>query len=164
MKEQHDRATKALSQAYNEEHSQFKPRWENESGTAIMKDMLTNERFYAGNQDWMFLFCLCALKMPCESVVESMGKIVADHADPSRGCEIENYTKEAVVHWNAPPPAKAKLFLIKALKHRFGDNWRTAFVHASERDHHGRKRTAFMKSDVVERELGKKARLSFMAE
>ena len=112
----------------------------------------------------MFLFCLCALKMPCESVVESMGKIVADHADPSRGCEIENYTKEAAVHWNAPPPAKAKLFLIKALKHRFGDNWRTAFVHASERDHHGRKRTAFMKSDVVERELGKKARLSFMAE
>ena len=66
-------------------------------------------------------------------------------------------------HLSAPPPAKAKLFLIKALKHHFGDNWRTAFVHASERDHHGRKRAAFMESDVVKRELAKKARLSFMA-
>ena len=43
-----------------------------------------------------FLFCHCALKMPNESVVESMGKTVADHANAKRGCDIETYTNEAV--------------------------------------------------------------------
>ena len=62
--------------------------------------------------------------MPNESVVESMGKTVADHADAKRGCHIETYTNEAVVHWNAPPIAKSRAFCIKVLKQHFGDNWR----------------------------------------
>jgi hypothetical protein len=41
--------------------------------------------------------------MPPESVVESMGKKVADHGDVKRGLEIESYTQEAVIAWNAPP-------------------------------------------------------------
>ena len=78
------------------------------------------------------------------------------------------------MHWNAPPLAKSRLFCIKALKHHFGERWRTAFVHTSERDHHGlgngskrgaaRKASAFAKSATIERELAKKPRLSCMAE
>ena len=116
-----------------------------------------------------FLFCHCALKMPNESVVESMGKTVADHANAKRGCDIETYTNEAVVHWNAPPIAKSRAFCIKVLKLHFGDNWRTAFVHNSDHDHHGaaggaRKRKAFIQSAVVERQLDKKPKLGFVVE
>jgi hypothetical protein len=37
-----------------------------------MKDLLTHERFYKGNTDWCYLSSHCALKMPPESVVESI--------------------------------------------------------------------------------------------
>ena len=55
------------------------------------------------------------------------------------------------------------------LKLHFGDNWRTAFVHNSDRDHHGaaggaRKRKAFIQSAVVERQLDKKPKLGFEVE
>ena len=121
-----------------------------------------------GHEAWCYLFCHCALKMPNESVVESMGKTVADHADAKRGCKIETYTNEAVVHWNAPPIALARAFCIKVLKQHFGDNWRSAFVHTSDRDRHGaangaRKRKAFVESEVVERIRKQKPKLDFMA-
>jgi hypothetical protein len=56
-----------------------------------MKDLLTHERFYNGNTAWCYLFSHCALKMPPESVVGSMGKMVAGHGDIKRGLEIEHY-------------------------------------------------------------------------
>ena len=52
LKAQHEDLAKLLSQAYNQGHSQFKPRWEDEDGspqqTLIMKDLLANRRFYKG--------------------------------------------------------------------------------------------------------------------
>ena len=92
--------------------------------------------------------------------------------------EIENYAKEAVVHWNAPPPALARELCIAALKLHCSKNksakkrdWRTAFVHTKGRDHYGRwkmedgsdarKNSAFFKSQVVERHLKKKPKFSF---
>ena len=87
--------------------------------------------------------------MPPESVVESMGKIVAQHGAVKRGLEIENYAKEAVVHWNAPPPALARELCIAALKLHCGKNksakkrdWRTAFVHTKGRPRPPRQRRA----------------------
>ena len=100
--------------------------------------------------------------MPPESVVESMGKIVAQHGDVKRGLEIENY---------APPPALARELCIAALKLHCSKNksakkrdWRTAFVHTKGRDHNSgdaRKNSAFFKSQVVERHLKKKPKFSF---
>ena len=59
--------------------------------------------------------------------------------------------------------------IIKVLKLHFGDNWRTAFVHNSDHDHHGaaggaRKCKAFIQSAVVERQLDKKPKLGFVVE
>ena len=100
-----------------------------------------------------------------------MGEIVAQHDDVKRGLEIENYAKEAVVHWNAPPPALARELCIAALKLHCSKNksakkrdWRTAFVHTKGRDHNSgdaRKNSAFFKSQVVERHLKKKPRFGF---
>ena len=82
-----------------------------------------------------------ATHMPNESVVESMGKMVADHGDVARGLELENYAEEAIVHWNAPPLAQSKGFVTAALKRHFKKkDWRTAFTHASDRDRSGTKR------------------------
>ena len=51
----------------------FKVRLTGASGTAIMKDVFTNERFYAGCPDFLYLFQHCATKSMCEAVVEGMG-------------------------------------------------------------------------------------------
>jgi len=51
----------------------FKKRWSGASGTVIMQDIFTNERFYTGCRDFLYLFQHCACKTMCEAVVESMG-------------------------------------------------------------------------------------------
>ena len=132
-----------------------------------MKDLLTNPRFYQGNEAWCFLFCHCALKMPPESVLESMGKTVADHGDIKRGnIDIETYTEEAVIHWNGPPPTQAKGICIAALKAVFGARWKTAFQHQVDctEQGRGRKRKAFVASATVARLRRQKPKLAFLAD
>jgi hypothetical protein len=100
MAVQHRGVSTALSTAMAEEHSQFKPRWEDaRHGTVVMKDFLTLARFYAGHEAWCYLLTHAALKMPPGSVVESMGKTVAGHGNTKRGLEIEAHAEEAVIHW-----------------------------------------------------------------
>jgi post-segregation antitoxin (ccd killing protein) len=175
MKKQHIAVSAALSGAMAEANSQFKARWEGEDKKAqrcapIMKDLLTNPRFYQGNEAWCFLFCHCALKMPPESVVESMGKTVADHGDIKRGnIDIETYTEEAVIHWNGPPPTQAKGICIAALKAVFGARWKTAFEHGDDRDYRagrgkGQKRKAVFVSATVARLRRQKPKLAFLAD
>ena len=51
----------------------FKVRWTGASGSVIMKDVFTNERFYPDCLDFLYLFQHCATKSMCEAVVEGMG-------------------------------------------------------------------------------------------
>ena len=51
----------------------FKQRWTGASGTVVMKDVFTNERFYTDCVDFLYLFQHCATKSMCEAVVEGMG-------------------------------------------------------------------------------------------
>ena len=155
-----------------EAHSQFKARWEGEDKKAqrcapIMKDLLTSPRFYEGNEAWCFLFCHCALKMPPESVVESMGKMVADHGRTDRGnIDIETYAEEAIIHWNGPPLAQSTGVCRQALKALFGDRWMTAFQHKVDytEEGRGRKRKAVFSSATVERLRSQKPKLAFLAD
>jgi hypothetical protein len=55
-------------------------------------------------------------------VVESMGKAVAGHGDVKRGCDIENYAQEAIIHWNAPLLAKSKGYCTAVHQRHFQDN------------------------------------------
>jgi hypothetical protein len=169
VKKQHVSVTAALSGAMAEEHSQFKSTWEGASGTAIMKALFTTPELYKGHEAWCFLFQHCVLKMPNESVVESMGKTVADHGDVKRGCEIENFAQEAIIHWNAPPLAKSKGYCTAVLQRHFEDNkrvsdWRTAFQHKGDRDMCGKKRQSLFVSDVIKGQLQKKAKFTFLGE
>ena len=112
-------------------------------------------------------FCHCALKMPPESVVESMGKTVADHGDIKRGnIDIETYTEEAVIHWNGPPPTQSKRICIEALKAMFGARWKTAFEHQVDctREGRGRKRKAVFSSATTARLRHQKPKLAFLAD
>ena len=161
----------ALSRAMAEAHSPFKARWEGEDKKAgrcapIMKDLLTRPRFYEGNEAWCFLFCHCALKMPPESVVESMGKTVATHGSTDRGnIDIAAYAEEAVIHWNGPPLAQSTGVCRQALKALFGDRWMTAFQHKVDytEEGRGRKRKAVFSSATVERLRSQKPKLAFLA-
>ena len=50
----------------------------------------------------------CLSKTHAEGVVESMGSYVEMHADKRRGTmDISDIGKEALIHWNGPPLAKA---------------------------------------------------------
>ena len=51
----------------------FKTRWTGASGTVIMKDVFTKERFSSDCPDFLYLFKHCATKSMCEAVVEGMG-------------------------------------------------------------------------------------------
>jgi hypothetical protein len=143
MEAQHRAVIEALTAAMAEPRSEFKRRWEDQRhGTVVMKDLLTMSRFYEGNEAWCYMFTHCALKMPPESVVESMGKKVADHGDVKRGLEIERVVRaRGRDSLECTTACAVALWLCEeALKLQYKDSktdWRSAFSHSEARDHHG---------------------------
>ena len=132
------------------------------SSRMVVRELLTNEGYYRGCHDFMFLLSHCILKTVNEAVVESMGMIVDVHADPSRHLSSEKYVEEAVVHRNGPPLAQADPVVKAALDFWFKQNnkrgggaWRFKQV---QRRHF---RTT---SIAVDNEERKRAKLPFLAD
>ena len=100
---------------------QFKP-WRAASGVVIMKDVFTMERFYAGNEDFIYLFEHMACKTMCEAVIEGMGGEWDRSAPDSRHPDFDTGSETAVVAWNAPHPyhPAAVPFINHALNDVFG--------------------------------------------
>ena len=67
------------------------------------------------------IFARCTVKTHAEGVAESMGNIVEIHSDSRRGSmDISDAGKEAMIHWNGPPLAKAERLGTEALDRIFG--------------------------------------------
>eukprot|EP00918_Siedleckia_nematoides_P076184 GHVU01166606.1.p1 GENE.GHVU01166606.1~~GHVU01166606.1.p1 ORF type:complete len:195 (+),score=30.81 GHVU01166606.1:497-1081(+) len=66
-----------------------------QSGTVIMKSLLTDRSLFAGLGDILFVFEMCALKIGNESVLEGMNSVVSKHADSVRGASADTYEAEA---------------------------------------------------------------------
>jgi hypothetical protein len=96
--------------------------WKDASGTVIMKFMFTSDVFSNGVEDWLYMFNHCALKSMNEAVVEGMGCIVDQHAAPERHLSMETYSKEAMIHYNAPMVHEAESFLKDSLDVMFEKN------------------------------------------
>ena len=63
----------------------------------------------------------CLVKTHAEGVVESMGNYIEFHGDKRRGrMDIEDIGKEAQIHWNGPPLARADKLGEAALDRIFG--------------------------------------------
>ena len=63
----------------------------------------------------------CLVKTHAEGVVESMGNYIELHGDKRRGrMDIEDIGKEAQIHWNGPPLAKADKLGEASLDRIFG--------------------------------------------
>jgi hypothetical protein len=61
------------------------------------------------------------VKTHVEGVVESMGNYVEIHSDKRRGrMNFADIGKEALIHWNEPPLAKADILGEAALDRLFG--------------------------------------------
>eukprot|EP00918_Siedleckia_nematoides_P070622 GHVU01154254.1.p1 GENE.GHVU01154254.1~~GHVU01154254.1.p1 ORF type:complete len:211 (+),score=29.79 GHVU01154254.1:683-1315(+) len=73
------------------------------SGVHIMKDLFTRRELYEDIGDILYLFEQCVLKTCNESVLESMGNVVSNHASEARSLEVDSSEAEAYVHWNGPP-------------------------------------------------------------
>ena len=68
-------------------------------------------------------FTRCVVKTHAEGVVDSMGKYIAIHSDKRRGrMDISDIGKEALIHWNGPPLARADRLGEAALDRIFGRN------------------------------------------
>ena len=89
-----------------------------------MKGVFTKPALRDGIGDILYLFTHCVLKTANEAVVEGMGSIVDRHADPRRGLSPDNYTKEAMIHFNGPLLHEADQLLSDALDRNFkGNKW-----------------------------------------
>ena len=65
----------------------------------------------------------CLVKTHAEGVVESMGNYVEIHSEKSRGrMDISDIGREALIHWNGPPLAKADRLGEASLDRVFGRN------------------------------------------
>jgi len=99
-------------------------KWVNASGVEIMEYMFTNPSFFANpNQpvrQWLYLFTHCILKSRNEAVVEGMGCALDNHAAPGRHLQMEQFTAEAMIHWNGPAAHQCENFLTLALNDYFG--------------------------------------------
>eukprot|EP00310_Coccolithus_braarudii_P018015 CAMPEP_0183334074 /NCGR_PEP_ID=MMETSP0164_2-20130417/2787_1 /TAXON_ID=221442 /ORGANISM="Coccolithus pelagicus ssp braarudi, Strain PLY182g" /LENGTH=436 /DNA_ID=CAMNT_0025503143 /DNA_START=118 /DNA_END=1428 /DNA_ORIENTATION=- len=116
--------------------SPYKGLWHGQSGTAIMRTVYTEVKFYRGVGDFLHLFKHMACKTANEAVVEGMGSVWDDSASPKRHLNFETGVKEAVICYNGPPPHRpeAKLFLHKSLNTYFEggpDKWN--FAHEDKR-------------------------------
>ena len=114
----------------------YKKLWEGQPGTAIMKSVGTEARFYKGCGDFWYLFKHMACKTANEAVVEGMGGEWDDCASPKRHLVFETGVKEAVICYNGPPPQRpeAKPFLCRALNTYFeGGPEKWNFEHEDKR-------------------------------
>jgi hypothetical protein len=151
--QQHQQVKKRIIEASQE--GRYKRAWKDmKSGTAVMKFLFTQERFYSGVQDWMLLFSHCSMKTSNESVVESMGNVLDRHADSKRGLAIEKFTKEAFIHWNIPVSHKRREFLVACLNRRFDGNSDWHFVTNGI--------SKFRVSEVVDRLMRDTSKLPFL--
>ena len=76
---------------------------------------------YSGLQDFLHLYLRCVVKTHAEGVVESMGNYIEIHSEKRRGrMDILDIGKEALIHWNGPPTAKADRLGREALDRIFG--------------------------------------------
>jgi hypothetical protein len=130
------------------------------TGIYLQKLVFTNRNFYDGCHDWLYLYSHMVMKSPNESVAESMGSILDQHADPQRGLSTVDFSKEAFIHWNGPAAHKAKQFLIFALEARFpGKDWRKEFSHQAHRQD---RLSNWIVSQVVDNYLKESSKLPFM--
>jgi hypothetical protein len=120
--------------AASDEHP-FKTTWKNASGTVIMKDVFTRERYYSGCRDYLYIFQHCATKTMCEAVVEGMGGCWDQSSGADRHPSFESGIEEAVIAWSAPQPyhAVANAFVAKSLTHLFGSGYASHFHHVDKR-------------------------------
>ena len=144
-----------LRAAYKEQP--YARTWRNVSGTVIMRDVFTKKIFYDGCSDYLYLFQQMATNTMCEAVVEGMGSIWDQCADPHRHPTFVMGAKEAVVAWTAPAAhlPEAVPFLRGALNRYFKDKpWN--FTHT---DMKLRQKVFTGGSKVVERHLKDPLRL-----
>ena len=77
-------------------------------------------------------FTRCVVKTHAEGVVDSMGKYIEIHSDKRRGrMDISDIGKEALIHWNGPPLARADRLGEAALDRIFGRNRSPVTCHMS---------------------------------
>ena len=144
----------------------FKEQWKEVlegkgSGTVIMSVLFTQPQYYEGIEDWLYLFNHMILKAGCESVVESMGCIIDQHAAGGRHLDPTKYSMEAVIHWNGPKLHHAKSLLHEALDLHFGQKgWH--FEGKTEGDRLVSRNSNWKVSKVVDRLMAEESRLSFM--
>ena len=73
--------------------SPYKGLWHGQSGTAIMRNIYTEVKFYQGVGDFLHLFKHMACKTANEAVVEGMGSVWDDSASPKRHLNFETGVK-----------------------------------------------------------------------
>jgi hypothetical protein len=128
------------------------------SGTVIMRELFTRTELYAGVQDWLCVFELCATHTSNEAVVKSMGAVIDQHAAPGCGLGPEEYARDAFIHRNGPKLHRAHDLITAALDMHFGGhNWR--FTNTSLRTDRLKFPT---QSKVISRLLGELSRLPFV--
>ena len=100
-----------------------------------MKDVFTNDRFYTGCAEYLYLFQHLATNTCCEAVLESMGSVWDKAADPRRHPIFSASAQEGVIAWGSPQAfmPEAVPFCVRALRRRFGDDWQAHFSHTDER-------------------------------
>ena len=143
----------------------FKKRWFHgdgglgciKSGTVIMKSVFTDRKLHSDIGDILYLFQHCALKTRNEVVVEGIGSIVNMHADGRRGLSANGYEKEAFIHYNGPPLAKADGIIRGALDIHFeGKKW-----HFEKDSYEAQRRFLGSVSQVIERHKDNLGKLPF---
>ena len=76
---------------------------------------------YLGLEEFLALYLRCLVKTHAEGCAESMGNIVEVHCDKRRGrMDLEDVGKEASIHWNCPPLARADGLASRSLDKLFG--------------------------------------------
>ena len=114
---------------------QYRSAWKGASGTAVMRHVFTERRFYADCAEFLYVFQLMATKTRNEAVVEGMGSVWDKVNDPQRHPGFTTGAEEAVIAYSAPPCASAEAedFLRRALaKHFKTAAWGKKFVHTDE--------------------------------
>jgi hypothetical protein len=130
------------------------------SGVHVMQSLYTNPALHDGIPEIMRIVDKACTLSSCEAFIEAVGSMLNKHADKVRGCDLETYSMEAFIHWNAPALAKSDRLLSDALSHYFGDkNW-----HFTKTSKEGQKRSAQLgfKSIVMDQMYGKDSKFSFM--
>ena len=103
----------------------FNTEWKHASGVDIMEYMFTTSSLCADPahpvKSWLYLFNHCILKTRCEAVVEGMGCVLDQHADPQRHLSMDQFTAEAIIHWNGLATQECDHYLYLALNEHFGN-------------------------------------------